>query len=176
LSSVLNVDVCLAAGVTHVAPGDPVMAMVGERADEETIARLRRELRLDQPLYKQFGYYVGGVSRGDLGRSYITNRPIQQDIRERFPKTLQLAGAAMLLAASIGITLGILSALRYAADQRPAQGVLLSVFLGLAFLTRPDTLVLAVPIFAYAFFAARKSEHGPSLYFLLALVGAGRSA
>jgi ABC-type dipeptide/oligopeptide/nickel transport system permease component len=96
----------------YVAPGDPVMAMVGERADEETIARLRRELRLDEPIYKQFGYYVGGVARGDLGRSYITNRPIQQDIRERFPKTLQLAGAAMLLAAVVGITLGILSAWR----------------------------------------------------------------
>jgi ABC-type dipeptide/oligopeptide/nickel transport system permease component len=96
----------------YVAPGDPVMAMVGERADEETIARLRRELRLDEPLYKQFGHYVGGIARGDLGRSYITNRPIQRDIRERFPKTLQLAGAAMLLAASIGITLGILSAWR----------------------------------------------------------------
>ena len=96
----------------YVAPGDPVMSMVGERADEETIARLRRELRLDQPVYVQFGHYVGGVVRGDLGRSYITNRPIQQDIRERFPKTLQLAGAAMLLAAFVGITLGILSAWR----------------------------------------------------------------
>jgi peptide/nickel transport system permease protein/oligopeptide transport system permease protein len=96
----------------YVAPGDPVMAMVGERADEETIARLRRELRLDEPLYKQFGHYVGGIARGDLGRSYITNRPIQRDIRERFPKTLQLAGAAMLLAAIVGITLGILSAWR----------------------------------------------------------------
>ena len=96
----------------YVAPGDPGMAMVGERADEETIARLRRELRLDEPLYKQFGHYVGGIARGDLGRSYITNRPIQRDIRERFPKTLQLAGAAMLLAAIVGITLGILSAWR----------------------------------------------------------------
>jgi ABC-type dipeptide/oligopeptide/nickel transport system permease component len=96
----------------YVAPGDPVMAMVGERADEETIARLRRELRLDDPIHKQFGHYVGGIARGDLGRSYITNRPIQRDIRERFPKTLQLAGAAMLLASSIGITLGILSAWR----------------------------------------------------------------
>jgi peptide/nickel transport system permease protein len=96
----------------YVAPGDPVMAMVGERADPETIARLRRELRLDDPIHKQFVHYVGGIARGDLGRSYITNRPIQRDIRERFPKTLQLAGAAMLLAACVGITLGILSAWR----------------------------------------------------------------
>jgi hypothetical protein len=69
------------------------------------------------------------------------------------------------------LSLGVLAALRYAAYQRLAQGVLLSVSLGLAFLTRPDTLVLAVPIFVYAFFAARKSERSPSLYSLLAMVG-----
>ena len=96
----------------YVAPGDPVEAMVGERADAETIARLRAQLHLDEPLAKRFGYYVGDVARGDLGRSYITNRPITQDIRERFPKTLQLAGAAMLLAAFAGISLGVLSARR----------------------------------------------------------------
>jgi ABC-type dipeptide/oligopeptide/nickel transport system permease component len=94
----------------YVAPGDPVQEMVGERADAETIARLRRELRLDEPLYVQFGSYAGGVLRGDLGRSYITGRPIIRDIVERFPKTLMLAGAAMLLASTIGITIGVLSA------------------------------------------------------------------
>jgi peptide/nickel transport system permease protein/oligopeptide transport system permease protein len=94
----------------YVAPGDPVMAMVGERADEETIARLRQELRLDDPLPQRFGHYLAGVVTGDLGESYITRRPIARDIRERFPKTLQLAGAAMLLAAVVGITLGVLSA------------------------------------------------------------------
>jgi peptide/nickel transport system permease protein/oligopeptide transport system permease protein len=96
----------------YVAPGDPVQAMVGEHADEETIARLRAQLHLDDPLAQRFGYYVASVARGDLGRSYVTNRPIARDIRERFPKTLQLAGAAMLLAALIGITLGVLSARR----------------------------------------------------------------
>ena len=94
----------------YVAPGDPVQEMVGERADPETIARLRKELRLDEPLAAQFSHYAGGVVRGDLGRSYITGRPIVQDIRERFPKTLLLAGAAMLLAACLGITIGVLSA------------------------------------------------------------------
>ena len=74
------------------------------------MARLRAQLHLDEPLVKRFGIYVGDIARGDLCRSYITDRPISRDIRERFPKTLQLAGAAMLLAAVIGITLGILSA------------------------------------------------------------------
>ena len=94
----------------YVAPGDPVMAMVGERADPETIARLRAELRLDDPMMTQFGRYAGGVLRGDLGRSYITGRPLLSDLLERFPKTLQLAGAAMLLATICGVTLGVLSA------------------------------------------------------------------
>jgi ABC-type dipeptide/oligopeptide/nickel transport system permease component len=94
----------------YVAPGDPVQDMVGERADAETIARLRKELHLDEPVLKQFTLYAGGVLKGDLGRSYITQRPIIRDIRERFPKTLLLAGTAMLLASVLGITIGVLSA------------------------------------------------------------------
>src|SRR5439155_2196665 len=86
--------------------------MVGERADSATIARLRAELHLDDPLPLQFGHYVWGVVRGDLGRSYITQRPVLGDLAERFPKTLQLAGAAMLLAVTCGITLGVLASLR----------------------------------------------------------------
>jgi ABC-type dipeptide/oligopeptide/nickel transport system permease component len=95
-----------------IAPGDPVAAMVGERADSATIARLRTELRLDDPLAARFGHYLWGVVRGDLGRSYVTQRPIATDLRERFPKTLQLALAAMALAAVSGIALGVLSAAR----------------------------------------------------------------
>src|SRR6187551_683189 len=94
----------------YVAPGDPVQEMVGERADAETIARLRKELRLDDPLYVQFTHYAGGVLRGDLGTSYITGRPILRDIAERFPKTLLLAATAMVLAAFVGITIGVVSA------------------------------------------------------------------
>ena len=96
----------------YVAPGDPVQAMVGERADSATIARLRAELHLDDPLPVQFVRYVGGVARGDLGTSYITRRPILGDLLHRFPATLQLAGAAMLFAAVVGISAGVYSAWR----------------------------------------------------------------
>ena len=96
----------------YVAPGDPVQAMVGERADRETIARLRAELHLDDPVPVQFGHYVAGVVRGDLGTSYITRRPILRDLLERFPATLRLAGAAMLFAAVVGIGIGIYGAWR----------------------------------------------------------------
>lgn len=96
----------------NVAPGDPVQAMVGERADSATIARLRAELHLDDPLPVRFGRYVMGLLHGDLGRSYITGRPIAQDLAERFPKTAQLALAAMSFAATLGITLGVVAAVR----------------------------------------------------------------
>lgn len=94
----------------YVAPGDPVQEMVGERADAATIARLRKELHLDEPRPVQFAHYVAGVLHGDLGTSYLTRRPILQDVRERFPNTLLLAGTAMLFASLSGILLGVLSA------------------------------------------------------------------
>jgi ABC-type dipeptide/oligopeptide/nickel transport system permease component len=100
----------LAFLLLYVAPGDPVQAMVGERADPETIARLRTELRLDDPLPARFLHYAGGVLRGDLGTSYITRRPILRDLLERFPATLELAAAAMLFAGVFGLSLGVLGA------------------------------------------------------------------
>ena len=60
----------------YLAPGDPVAAIVGERADAAAVARARADLRLDDPIAVRFGRYVAGVARGDLGRSYITRRPI----------------------------------------------------------------------------------------------------
>ncbi|HET9603594.1 MAG TPA: ABC transporter permease [Gemmatimonadales bacterium] len=94
----------------YVAPGDPVQAMVGERADSATMVRLRAELHLDDPLPVQFGRYVVQVAKGDLGRSYITNRPIIKDLIQRFPATLTLAAAAMLFAIVLGISIGVFGA------------------------------------------------------------------
>jgi ABC-type dipeptide/oligopeptide/nickel transport system permease component len=113
----------------YVAPGDPVQAMVGERADPETLARLRAELRLDDPLPVQFASYVGGVLQGDLGTSYITRRPILADLLQRFPATLQLALAAMLFAAVTGIGIGTYGAWRPGgwADRISALGAYLGI-------------------------------------------------
>lgn len=96
----------------YVAPGDPVQAMVGEQADSATVARLRRELKLDAPLPVQFGHYVGGIATGNLGRSYITNRKIVDDIAERFPKTLLLAISAMSIAILVGVSVGVACAIK----------------------------------------------------------------
>jgi len=104
------VVVCL---LLHVAPSDPVQAMVRERADAVTIARRRAERQLDAPLPVPVpcARYAGNIVRGDRGRPYITNRPIVHDIAERFPRTLLLAGAAVLLATLRSVTIGALAAI-----------------------------------------------------------------
>ena len=66
----------------YVVPGDPVLSMVGERYDEATIQRLRDNLHLDDPLWKQFGNYVGNLLKGDLGNSFITMRPVANDLMD----------------------------------------------------------------------------------------------
>ena len=96
----------------NVVPGDPVATIVGERADSATVARLRAELRVDEPLPRRFAYYVWGVVRGDLGHSYVTGRPVTQDLLERFPHTVRLALAAMAIAVTCGIGLGVLAGVR----------------------------------------------------------------
>jgi ABC-type dipeptide/oligopeptide/nickel transport system permease component len=96
----------------HVAPGDPVQAMVGDRADSLTVAQLRAELHLDDPLPVRFVGYAAGLLTGDLGTSYVTRRPIARDLADRFPATLRLALAAMTFATLAGITIGILGAWR----------------------------------------------------------------
>ncbi|HJU69253.1 MAG TPA: ABC transporter permease [Gemmatimonadaceae bacterium] len=154
----------------YIAPGDPVMEMVGERADAETIARLRAELRLDDPVPIQFAHYIGGVVTGDLGTSYITGRPIARDIIERFPKTLQLATAAMLLAAALGITIGVLSSRRPgSAFDRLAMG---GAYLGISFPVYWVGLILIL-LFAVALRWLPPSGFGRPEYLVLPALALG---
>ncbi len=94
----------------HVLPGDPVLSMVGERYDAETLERLRAEMHLDAPLYERYGRYLADLARFDLGTSYVTGVPVWESIRDRFPATLRLAGAAMAIAVVCGVTIGVLAA------------------------------------------------------------------
>ena len=96
----------------YVVPGDPVLSMVGERYDEATIQKLRQDLRLDDPLLKQFGHYVVNLFKGDLGNSFITMRPVADDLMEKLPFTLLLAAAAMAVSIVVGLAVGIISSLK----------------------------------------------------------------
>ncbi len=93
-------------------PGDPATGMAGERANAETIARIRSELGQDRSLPLQYFGYVKLLATGELGRSYYTNRKISDDLLQKFPNTLRLALAAMLFASFFGIGLGTLAAVK----------------------------------------------------------------
>jgi ABC-type dipeptide/oligopeptide/nickel transport system permease component len=96
-----------------MVPGDPALVMVGERADEATIEQIRDDLGLDEPLPAQFLRYLLLIGKGELGRSYYTNRPVAQSLVEKFPNTLRLAGAAIVVSILFGMTLGIVSAIKH---------------------------------------------------------------
>ena len=95
----------------HLVPGDPAQIMLGERADAASIVALRLEMGLDQPLHVQFARFFGDLLRGDLGRSFRTHELISTEILQRFPATCELTLAAMIIAITGGIGLGVLAAL-----------------------------------------------------------------
>jgi peptide/nickel transport system permease protein len=98
--------------IGRAMPIDPVIAIVGDHAPPDVIARVRTELGLDEPLYVQFGIFLRNMAHGDLGHSVMTSRPVLDDIARFFPATLELATAAIIIAVIIGLPLGVFAASR----------------------------------------------------------------
>ncbi|MGH2779560.1 MAG: ABC transporter permease, partial [Actinomycetota bacterium] len=94
-------------------PGGPAIALLGERATQESVEQIEEQLGLDEPLYVQYGRYMKNVLSGDLGTSTRTRLPITEELGLRFPATFELAIAAMLFAILIGVPLGFVAAKRY---------------------------------------------------------------
>lgn len=138
----------------HLVPGDPAVAFLGERATPEAVAALRRELGLDQGLGTQLARYAERVFlHGDLGVSLRTRNPVARDLGRAFPATLELAGAALLLALLVGIPLGV------AAAVRPGSWIDLAA-------SACSVLGLAVPVFWVGLvLALALGAHGPGLPF-----------
>jgi peptide/nickel transport system permease protein len=95
---------------THLIPGDPAVAMLGERATPQRVMEVRTQLGLDQPLYTQYFIYVGKILHGDLGASILRGDPVLRDLVRRFPATVELATSAILIAILVGVPMGIISA------------------------------------------------------------------
>jgi len=98
--------------LSHVIPGDPARMMVGQRATEETLQEVRRQLGLDQPVWVQYFTYIQGLFAGDLGTSIRTQQPVSDDLLTFFPATLELALLAFVIAILFGVPIGILSAVK----------------------------------------------------------------
>jgi len=102
----------LVFSLIHLIPGDPAQAMLGEAAPQADVEELRHRLGLDRPLIEQYGVFLRGLAKGDLGTSLRTGLPVTGQIVERMPATIELAAAAMLVAIAFAIPLGIIAAVR----------------------------------------------------------------
>ena len=100
----------LVFSLIHLVPGDPAQAMLGESASPADMVELRARLGLDRPLIVQYGRFLEGLVRGDLGTSLRTNQPVADAIAERMPATFELGMAAMLIAVVFAVPLGVMAA------------------------------------------------------------------
>jgi len=108
---ILIVSTILVFLLLHLSPGDPVNMLVAPDASQEEIEAVRAELGLDRPLVVQYFVWIGNVLQGDLGRSFLNRQPVATLIAGRFPATLELAVAAIILAVILSFPFGIASAL-----------------------------------------------------------------
>jgi peptide/nickel transport system permease protein len=98
--------------IGRVIPVDPVLAVVGDRASEDVVKRVREEMGLNKPRTEQFAIYVGKALKGDFGNSVLTSNTVLHDIKRTFPATLELATVGIIIGAGLGIPLGVWAAVR----------------------------------------------------------------
>ena len=109
---VVWIVVTLVFALIHLVPGDPVAQMLGEGAPAPEIQRMRHELGLDQPIFDQYKTYVFGLVKGDLGVSFRNQQSVAKSIGERFPATLELTIAAIVVSLILAIPAGVVAAVK----------------------------------------------------------------
>ena len=136
----------LVFALNAVALGDPARAAMGQRADPEALARIRREYALDRPLAVQYATWMARLGRADLGASWREERPVTEVIAERLPATVRLALAATLISIVLGLGAGALAALRpgSALDHALMAGAVLGISTPVFWLGMMLSLVFAV--------------------------------
>ena len=129
-------------------PGGPAEALLGERADQESVEQIREQYGLDKPVYVQYWEYIRTTAQGDLGTSVTTRRPVTDELKQRFPATIELTLAALLFAVTLGIPLGFVAAKRYgtAIDSASLFVSLLGVSIPVFFLAIMLKYVFAVKL------------------------------
>jgi peptide/nickel transport system permease protein len=96
----------------RMIPGDPAVIMLGDRASVESVERLREQLGLNEPLYKQYFNFMAQLARGDLGKSIIHKTDVTFDLSHRLPATIEMIIWALIIGVSVGVTIGVISAVK----------------------------------------------------------------
>jgi len=132
--------------IMAMIPGDPATAILGSYATPENVARINRDLGLDKPLVQRYFIWLGNMLQGDFGRSFSLNRPVLDEILERFNATLILAGTSFVICAILGILAGVVSAARQygLADKLITFTVLIGISIPSFFLGMMMILLFAV--------------------------------
>lgn len=134
--------------VLSLIPGDPATAILGSYATPENVERLNRYLGLDAPLWQRYFIWLRNLLHGDFGRSYALNRPVLDEILDRFSATLVLAGTAFVICSVMGIAAGVISASRQysLADTAVTFAVILGISVPSFFLGMMMILLFAVSL------------------------------
>lgn len=132
--------------IMAMIPGDPATAILGSFATPENVAALNEDLGLDKPLVQRYFIWLGNMLQGDFGRSFALNRPVLDEVLERFNATLILAGTAFVLCSVFGIAAGVISAANQygLADKAITFVVLLGISIPSFFLGMMMILIFAV--------------------------------
>lgn len=132
--------------IMAMIPGDPATAILGSYATPENVAKLNRDLGLNAPLWQRYFIWLGNMLQGDFGRSFALNRPVLDEVIERFNATLVLAGTAFILCSLLGVIAGVVSASRQYgfADKAITFAVLLGISVPSFFLGMMMVLLFAV--------------------------------
>ena len=132
--------------IMSLIPGDPATAILGSYATPENVEKLNRDLGLDRPAVERYFIWLGNMVQGDFGRSYALNRPVLDEVLERFNATLILAGTSFVICAFLGIAAGVVSAARQYgwADRAITFAVLLGISVPSFFLGMMMVLLFAV--------------------------------
>ncbi len=129
-------------------PGGPAQSLLGERATPEAVADIEETLGLDEPIWEQYLTYVKNAVQLDFGTNVVTRRPVADEIKERFPATVELAVAAMVFALAVGLPLGFIAAKRYGGpvDQLSLVGSLIGISIPVFFLAILLKYIFAVEL------------------------------
>ena len=132
--------------IMALIPGDPATAILGSYATPDNVAKLNRDLGLDKPMVARYFIWLGNMLQGDFGRSFALNRPVLDEVLERFNATLILAGTAFILCAILGVIAGVVSAARQYgfADKAITFVVLIGISVPSFFLGMMMVLLFAV--------------------------------
>ncbi len=132
----------------RILPGGPAQALLGERGTAEQEAQIEQQYGLDEPIHVQYWSYLGTVVRGDLGDSIATRQPVLEELKQKFPATIELALAAMFFSILIGIPLGFLAAKKHgsAIDHASLVVSLLGISIPIFFLAIILKYVFAVKL------------------------------